>query len=140
MRVLCKRTASGLQPLDQQATEELRKVPLGRSVYVELVRARNARQHRFVMKLLSIIADHGEYPSTDAALVALKLATGHVEEIRMNKDGSEVRIIPKSIAFANLSQSDYETWMTAALQVVTERWLPGVSSDDLRKEIEEMIN
>lgn len=139
MRVLARRTLSGLVACDEQAAEELRRVPVGKPVYVEIVAARNPKQHRLLFAMLNMIAEAGEYPSTEAALVALKLATGLVEEVRMSKDGTEIRLIPKSISFANMTQSNFSAWFESALSVVVQRWMPSMTSDQLRKEIEEMV-
>lgn len=137
MRVLARRTPSGLVPADEQAQEELRRVKIGKVFYIEIKAARNPRQHRLCFALLNLVAEAGEYPSTEAALLALKLATGLVEEVQMGKD--EVRLIPKSISFANMKQTEFAAWFESALAVVVQRWMPSMTSDQLRKEIEEMV-
>lgn len=138
-RVLCRRTVSGLIPCDEQAQDELRRVPIGKPVLVEIKAARNPRQHRLCFAMLNVIAEAGEFPSTDAALFALKIATGHVEEIRMDKDGSDVRLVPKSISYANMPKSEWDAWFETAIRVISERWLPKMSSEELRSEIEQMV-
>lgn len=138
-RVLCRRTVSGLIPCDEQAQDELRRVPIGKPVLVEIKAARNPRQHRLCFAMLNVIAEAGEFPSTDAALFALKIATGHVEEIRMDKDGSDVRLVPKSISYANMPQNSFAEWFDSAVKVIVTKWLPRMTEEQLRKELEEMV-
>lgn len=137
MRVLARRTLSGLVPADREAEEEFRRVPLGKPVYIELKAARNPRQHRMLFALLHLMVNANAFPTTEAALVAIKIATGRVKEVRVS--GTEVALVPDSISFANMPQNDFAPWFDAALKVVSERWLPGVSDADLRREIEEML-
>lgn len=137
MRILARRTASGLIPADTQAEEELRRVPVGKPVYIEIKAARNPRQHRLLFALLKMLVNAGAFPTTDAALIAVKFATGMIDSIVMSP--TETQMIPKSIAFANMPQADFGIWFDAALKAVSERWLPGVSDESLRNEIEEML-
>lgn len=138
MRVLCRRTVSGLQPLDDQASEELQRVPLGRPVYVEIKAARNPRQHRLLFALLKAVTDNTDlFPSIDAALVAIKIGTGYVDTM-VTAEGQTV-YVPRSISFANMPQTTFSEWFDRAINLVSERWLP-MAPDDLRREIEEMIS
>lgn len=138
MRVLCRRTLSGIAPADEQAQAELRRVPLGKLVQVEIKSARNPRQHRLLWSLLTVLAEHGDFPSPDAALIALKMATGLVDHVRVSKDGTTA-IVPKSISYASMPQTEFAAWFESAIQVVTERWLPGMSSEVLKAQIDEMV-
>lgn len=138
MRVLCRRTISGLQPLDEQASEELRRVPVGKAVYVEIKAARNPKQHRLFFSLLKIITDNTDmFPTIDAALVALKIGTGHVDTM-VTAEGQTV-YVPKSISFANMPQNQFGPWFDMAIHLVCNRWLK-VAPETLRREIEDMIS
>jgi hypothetical protein len=139
-RVLARRTMTGLMlPDDEQAREELRRVPFNKPVYIEIVSARNPKQHKLVFGgLLKVLVDHGEFPSIDAALLELKYQTGLIDYVvtRQDKDGNpiETRIVPKSISFANMPQAPFQEWFEAAIKVVVSKWLP-VASETLRNEI-----
>jgi hypothetical protein len=137
MKVLFRRTASGLMPDDDPAREELRRLKIGQLVFVEIKAARNLRQHKYLFALLRLMVDHGVYPTTDAALTALKIATGHVDRLVI-KDTGDVHLIPKSISFASMRQSEFAEWFDAALKVVATRWLE-VAPDVLAREIEGML-
>lgn len=139
-RVLARRTMTGLMlPDDEQAQNELRRVPFNKPVYIEIVAARNPKQHRLVFGgLLRVLVDHGEFPSIDAALLALKYATGLVDSVVIDRDG-KTALIPKSISFANMKQTEFQEWFDAAVKVVVTKWLPGVSSETLRNEIDAVL-
>lgn len=135
-RILCRRTITGLQPLDEQATEELRRVPIGRPVYVEVKAARNPRQHRLLFALLKAVTDNTEmFPSVDAALIAMKIGTGLVDMSVV--DGKTV-IVPKSISFANMPQNEFAPWFERAIDLAANRWLK-VVPETLRREIMEVV-
>lgn len=137
-RVLARRTLSGLVPADDQAAAEFRRVPPDKVVYIEIKAVRNPRQHRMLFAALNMMVEHAEFPNVEAALLALKLATGHVDYITIDKDGTQ-HMVPKSINYANMTKSDWEPWFDSALKVIAEKWLPGVTSETLRKELEDMI-
>lgn len=138
-RVLARRTLSGLVPADEQAQAEFRRVPADKVVYIELVTARNPRQHRLLFGgLLRLMVEHGEFPSIDAALVALKFATGHVDYVKVAKDGTTA-IVPRSISYANMRGTEFSAWFESAVKVVVEHWLPGIDSEILKAQIEEMV-
>lgn len=142
MRILCRRTISGLQPLDEQATEELRRVPFGKPVYVEIKAARNPRQHRLLFALLKAVTDNTElFPSVEAALLAIKVGTGLVDVIPWTTpDGQQgTAVLPKSISFSNMPQQEFAPWFEQAIQLVSDRWLK-VAPETLRREVEEMVS
>lgn len=136
-RVLARRSALGFIPADSMAEDEFKRVPMGRVAYVEIVTARNPRQHRLLFALLKMLVNADAFPTIEAALIAVKFATGMVEAIVMSP--TETKMIPKSISFANMTQADFVPWFDAALKAVSERWLPGVTSEELKREIEEML-
>jgi len=138
MRVLARRTFSGFVACDEQAAEEFRRVPVGKPVYIEIKAARNPRQHRLLFALLGVIAEAGDFPSTDAALIALKLATGHVDHVHVDKDGT-MCLVPKSISYASMAQTEFAAWFETAVRVVVQRWLPSMTDDELKMQIEEMV-
>lgn len=88
--------------------------------------------------MLNVVAEAGEFPSTDAALVALKVATGLVDHIRFDKDGSEA-IVPRSISFANMRGTEFSAWFDSAIQVIVTKWLPSMTSETLKAEVESMV-
>lgn len=135
MRVLATMTRFGLVPADDQASRVFRKIK--GDCLVELVSARNPRQHRMLFALLNAMVEHAEFASTEGALFALKMVTGHVEELRVK--GEEIVFRPKSISYANMPQAEFSEWFDGAINTVCSKWLPGWKSEDLKALILEMI-
>jgi hypothetical protein len=135
-RVLARKTVAGFVPADEVAQIVFRRVPLGKPCYIEIVAARNPKQHRLCFALLNVMVEHGEFPSTEAALNALKIATGHFD--LAEQDGKTIYLL-RSISYANMRGVEFSEWFDAAVKVVVERWLPGVKSEELRAELEQMV-
>lgn len=150
-RVLARRTVQGLIPADTDAGAEFARVPAGRVCYVEIVRARNPKQHRLLMVLFQMLVENDIFPSIDAAMTAVKIATGHVDvsvtaqdldyadgegELHRLRAGAPI-FTPKSISFANMGQSDFEAFFDAACKVIAERWITSVSDAELRDIVRE---
>lgn len=137
MRVLARRTATGMTPADEQASKYFQSWPVGTVAYVEIKAARNPRQHRMLFALLNAMVEHAEFASTEGALFALKMATGHVEELRVK--GEEIVFRPKSISYANMPQAAFSEWFDGAINTVCSKWLPGWKSEDLKRHVLEMV-
>jgi hypothetical protein len=107
---------------------------------VEIVQPKDKRsiqQHRLLFGLLKLIRDNTavEPPLTDEVILnVLKLRTGHVKVAQL--PSGEVVMTPASIAFANMPQSDFNPWFEKALAVMCRDFLPGLSVERARREIE----
>ncbi len=127
-----------LKPVDDAGTTLLSKIKLGADVMVEVKRPRNPLHHRKLFALAKIVADNSDvWPSTEAAITALKLATGHVETFAV--PGGKVYEIPRSISFASMDQTAFDQFYDACVKVIVERFLPGVEEEALRNEVLEML-
>lgn len=140
MRILMKRhrLAPYLVPADEQAEEEVRKLKPGQATMVEVKRARNERQHRLYWALIGVIFDHqSRYATRQDLSDALKVAVGHYEEV--GKRGEHVIVRPKSIAFANMAQADFEQFFERVVTFVCANIIPGTSDNELRAHLEDMV-
>lgn len=134
---ICVNRLGSLVPVDQHGRDAMAKVKIGSQVQVEVKRARNPKQHRLYWALINLI--HGQqsrYTTHDQLSNALKCAVGWCDEIEL-KDG-RIMAIPKSIAFANMKQAEFEQFFDAVIKLVITKILPGVKEADLRSELEEM--
>ena len=91
---------------------------------------RNIKQLRAWWSLCHIMHEHDLFPTAQAAHIALKIACGHVD-MHVMPDTGECIIVPRSIAFESLSQADWRPIFRAALRVIVERWMPGVTIKEL---------
>lgn len=137
MRVLARKTISGFIPADDDARQEFNRVPLGKVAYVEIKTARNPKQHRLLFALLqTMVGNTDHFPSTEVALLELKAMTGLVDTYIIN--GNTV-YAPRSIAFANMPQREFEEWFQVALKYVAEKYLL-VSPQTLNLEVQAIAN
>lgn len=138
-KALMRKELNGLRPLDAQGEEALSKIKLGDMVMVEFKRPRNAKHHRKLWALLSlVIGNQDHYQTAEQLLNGLKCATGHADEYPM-KNGQGVVMIPRSISFASMDQTEFEQWYDRAIAVICKHVIPGLSQEDLKREVLDMI-
>ena len=107
---------------------------------VEIVLPRDKRsinQHRLLFGLIKLIQDNAptETPlSSDAILAALKIRTGHVKVCGL--PSGEVILYPDSISFANMPQTKFNPWFEKAVTVMCRDFVPGLTENTARREIE----
>lgn len=127
-----------LIPADESSAEEMRRLKPGQHVIVEVKRARNPRQFRLYWALIGVIFDHqSRYATRQDLSDALKVAVGHYEEV--GKRGEHVIVRPKSIAFANMPQPEFEDFFDRVIKLVCERIIPGTNDTELRAHLEDMV-
>ncbi len=85
------------------------KLKTGSFYKVDARKARNPDHHRKAFALINMIYENQEkYLTLEDMLVELKLKTGwYMEHIRSN---GELIYVPKSISFADMNQTDFETF------------------------------
>lgn len=136
MRFLVQRTFNTLKAVDDQGREALSKIKPGKFVLVEVRQARNPRQHALYWALVDLIYQHqSRYATNQQVSNALKVAVGCCDEMR-NKHG-EIVAVPRSIAFGNMPQDEFEQFLIQAIKYTVENFLP-VTEGVLRAQLEEM--
>lgn len=137
MKGVFRKELGGLRPLDAAAATILAKYKLGDMVAVDVVKPRCIGHHRLYWSLCQKVAENmpGDF---DAEVVSdvIKVRTGHVTCVR-TKAGE--MFLPKSISFAAMDQLAFNDFFDRAIRVVVSDILPGVNSDDLRAEVENML-
>lgn len=125
-----------LIPCDDAAEAWLRRRKVGDAVAVEPIQVRNAERSALYWVLCSLVADnHAELKTRENVSDAIKLLSGYVELCSFNVGGSRYILRkPKSIAFASMSESQFEIFFESALQVIGSDLLPGVDIEAMRRE------
>jgi hypothetical protein len=129
-----------LRPCDEAGEAELRKVANGETIELELRRPRNIRHHRMFFALMSIVweqLDTERYPTVEDLVAAVKIAAGL--RTRIELPSGEVGFIPGSIAFHKMDQSAFSGFYDRVCDLIARHFLPGVTSADLKREVEIMI-
>jgi hypothetical protein len=123
-----------IRPANDVASAMLLSIKDGNQFIGKFRGVRSIKQLRLWWGLMAILVDHDIFPLQEAASRAVKIACGFTE-FTILPDTGEVYYSPKSIAFESLKQHEFNEVMRAAINVICRRWLEGVNSDDLRKEV-----
>lgn len=141
------RNANGvdsLLPTDQKGAALLARIKQNEIVTVEVRRPRSLKHLRLFWALMDKVWENlperlgNVYPSQDNLVDAFKIATGHFEPL-VNLDGEVIGQKPKSIAFHSMGQDKFNEFFETVITLVIAHFLPGVTKDELRQEIEEML-
>ena len=138
MKFLACKTLGGLTPADVAGEEALRKIRVGDFVTVEMKKPRNSAHHRLYWALIGIVhQNQNRYETAEHLHTALKIAAGHYYILTM-PNGNEYKI-PRSIAFDKMDQTEFGAFYDRVCDIVAKHFLPGVSVEALKAEVEQMI-
>lgn len=134
---ICVNRLGVLAPVDDQGRDAIAKVKMGKQVEVTIKRARNAKQHRLYWALIHLChSQQSTYATQEDLSDAIKIAVGHCTSYPLLN--GKIMMKPKSIAFANMAQDQFEQFFERVIHLVITRILPNVLETDLRRELEEM--
>lgn len=136
MKAVLIRTEHGLRgatAADHEMWEKFRRrlqtMKAGKWLRFEWSSPRNGKHHRKLFALLQLVAENSEvYNTTEKALVAVKLVTGHFDLLADPKSG-EVIQVPKSISYDAMGQEDFDRWYSQAIDGVLQHILPQMDRD-----------
>jgi hypothetical protein len=138
--VYMRRHGDAFWPVDDLGQAILRRTPEGECVKVDVKRERNLQHHRLFFAMLNLVADNSRYyHTTDQVLTALKIALGHVETF-IHPTTGKTYLIPKSIAFEKMDQDEFREFFERCVDVIVQRFLPGVTDRDVRRELMDMCS
>ena len=116
------RKGMAIVPMNDAAFEMLRGFQSGELFTGSFHRKRSLRQLRLWWGLMTILVEHGVFPTKESASDAVKVACGHCDTMILPGSGQAV-FIPRSIAFESLAQASFNPICQAALDVIGERWV-----------------
>ena len=147
--LLLSKTASGtLAPADQQAVDWIAKLKLGQMVRAEVTKPRNPKFHRKYFALLNFAFDAWEpqakeykgepvQKNFDQFRRDVTILAGYYEA-SYNLKG-EVRLLPKSISFANMNEDEFGALYSDTINVILSRILTNYSRSDLYEVVENLL-
>lgn len=137
-KFLVKRKLKGLFPVESVGEEFIDGLSKEDLIWVEVSKPRNAGHHRKFFAMLKVIREATDYwPSEEVQLIHLKLAIGHVDFTTL-PDGQTI-VLPKSISFAKMDQTQFETFYDKALAQLCEL-AGGIDSADVRQAVLEELS
>lgn len=146
--VLTKLPSGALAPADAQAAEFIAKLKLGGAVKVKVTQPRNYRFHKKLFALLNLAFESWEPEGKEykGELVAKNfdqfrndvtvLAGFYDTTVTLKGD---VRLVAKSISFANMEQDDFDKLYNAVVNVLLARVLTKYTRDDLDEVVERLM-
>lgn len=139
-RFLVSKHFGSLRPVDEAGQEALRKLGNGELVMIEVRRPRNIRHHRLFWALMTLVweqMDTERYPTVEDLVAAVKISAGLRTRIQL--PSGEVGFVPGSIAFHRMDQTAFSAFYDRVCDLLAKHFLPGVTSEQLKEEVEIMI-
>ena len=132
--IYLRKHLNALHPADSEAENHLKKVKPGVVFSAEIKRPRNYENHKRYFALLNLAFENQEkFKSVDQLKEAIKFELGYTELIR-KMDGTFVEK-PKSINFATMNETDFQTYFSKSIDVIIKYVLPGVERQELINEV-----
>jgi len=141
--VIFRRQFRQLVPACDESIELITKLPQGKDVMVELKRARNPGHHRKFFKLLALVheslPEHLEkrWPNTQSLRQELLIQTRNFD-IHTTYGGA-TQLVPRSMAFASMSQADFEAFYTDCIRFICKHVISEMDEGVLREWIEDEV-
>jgi len=129
-RIILQKRDGTLVATDDESVAAMAAVKDGTEVYVEMVRARNTRQHRLFMKLASIVAESLDL-TTDSVRKDALIALG-ATDTWIGIDG-RIHVEAKSMKFVTgMTQEEFDPFMNKAVNLMAT-WISCDHRDLMRR-------
>lgn len=139
---------AGLSPSGEEAAELLQKLRSGETVLVEVRRPRNVQYHRKFFAMLGFAYVHWEPEPVEYKGVKVGknldvfrswcIARAGYYDLSITPDG-KVRAEPKSMAFANMDQLQFEKLFNDVANVVLKYVLTSYKKSDLDDVVDRLV-
>jgi hypothetical protein len=128
--ILLTRIGGGLWPADDKAAALVRRLRPNTPIAVRVLRHRSPEQAALYWRVLEgVIMATGKWKTPEELHAALKVAAGRVDIVLLI-DGRKV-LVPQSTSFDQMTQDEAATYYDAALRIVCDEIMGGLSIDDL---------
>lgn len=138
-KIFIIKTSSGLAPADAEAEEVVRKWKVGHSISLTYAPARNPKFHRMVFAIAQSVIDNAPEDSywngkeAYSFIKAVELTHGFTDEM-MDCNG-EVHLVPKSIAFESMDESEFKRIFDALITEAAR--VLGITEGELLEQLAE---
>jgi hypothetical protein len=138
-KAIAKSGQVGLFPVNEISDDELRELSQDKDLLVTIKTPRNPKQFALAWALAQKVSEACDWlHDKDDAMDWLKIKSRHVKMIQDPKT-QKVVIVPKSIAFASLSQDVFKRVLDRMIWVTVNDIVPGLDESALRHEIEAIV-
>lgn len=140
MKILCVITEAGLTPKYESDREEFKKLKRNAEVVVEIKKGRNIEFHKKYFALLKLtfenfpewLEDTLNVHSVEDLRTRIKIDLGLYD---ISHYGNQSIIIPKSIAFDKMDETEFEKFYRMSVNHIIKNYLKGVSNEQIEEEI-----
>lgn len=140
MKILCVITETGLTPKYESDREEFKKLKRNAEVVVEIKKGRNIEFHKKYFALLKLtfenfpewLEDTLNVHSVEDLRTRIKIDLGLYDIFHY---GNQSIIIPKSIAFDKMDETEFEKFYRMSVNHIIKNYLKGVSNEQIEEEI-----
>lgn len=140
MKILCVVTENGLVPKYDSDREEFSRLKRNTDVLVEVGQKRNYEFHKKFFALLKLtydnfpewMEDNLNVHSVEDLRTRLKIGLGLYE---VSHYGNQSVIIPKSIAFDKMDETEFEKFYKMSVNHILKNYLKGVTNEQIEEEI-----
>ena len=140
MKILCVVTENGLAPKYDSDREEFSRLKRNTDVLVEVGQKRNYVFHKKFFALLKLtydnfpewMEDNLNVHSVEDLRTRLKIDLGLYE---VSHYGNLSVIIPKSIAFDKMDETEFEKFYKMSVNHIMKNYLKGVTNEQIEEEI-----
>ena len=139
MKLHVLNTKNGLIPIYSVDFDEKKKLKVGNEYQVEVKKIRNPKFHRKYFALLNMAYDNlneklsATYPNIDIFRKSVQVMAGYCE-IAYTLDGEQI-ITPKSISFAGMDETEFESLYNDVLDVLIKHVFIGMSKEFIDNEL-----
>ncbi len=136
--IFLRRKGEGLIPMDLMSRNYIEKLDAQTVIRAVVTKPRNYDHHKKYFALLHAVYEHQDtYPSFNSFRSAVAVALGHSESVKL-PDGRTI-LVPGSIAFGKMDQSEFEEFYEKAVDLVLTRIVPGVNREDLERRVLDIL-
>ena len=140
MKILCVVTENGLAPKYDSDREEFSRLKRNTDVLVEVGQKRSDEFHKKFFALLKLtydnfpewMEDNLNVHSVEDLRTRLKIDLGLYE---VSHYGNQSVIIPKSIAFDKMDETEFEKFYKMSVNHILKNYLKGVTNEQIEEEI-----
>ena len=119
MKFYVRRIGNTLVPDGTESANELARLPFGKPLRCDATVPRSGPHHRLYFSLCARIAA-GIGQETEWVSRAFKIEQGYYD-LYKTIDGREC-LVPRSISFSAMSQTEFSAFWERCLQIMYERW------------------
>lgn len=139
MRAIFKKSMQGIFPTDEEGRKLIEAMPRDALCKVEFIKKRNYLNHKRFFKFLEVAFDNQDfYDDPELLRKALQMASGWFETLIIRDKNGNVttHYIPKSIAFDEMDEDEFQKLFKKCIGAFLSRYGNGISEEQILRIVE----